>query len=825
MTAMGTLIQNLKFASRIHKKNLGVSLAALFTLALGIGSSTAVFSTVNAILLKPPPYPQSERIVIPWRLTPPSFNLGYAEIPWGLRDFRLFLQESKAFQEIAAFKSDSFNLTGNGDPRLLEGIRASSGLFPILGRMPAAGRGFTPEEDAPGHEHVVVLGYHLWQEQFAGKADVIGSVIHLNGEAYTVLGVMPADFSFPHAEEMPGLFNFSRRQDLWVPLALPQTAQPNRPSDLVVIGKLKQGVTLVQAQEEMNVFSRREDNEFPRYKGWFNSRVTPLSQQVIGDTRRPLLLLLGAVIVVMLISCANVANLLLARAVARKKEFVLRAALGAAHKRLMAQLLTEGLSLAVLAGILGGLIAEAAIYLLKIFGPANIPRLRDVSLDLRTMAFALGISILTGIIFGLAPATGILRRNLSESLKEDSQRSAGSVAGSRLRSIFLVAQVAFAVVLVIAAGLLVRTFLRLLKVDAGFNPTHVLTFRLSLSPTQYPDNSHIVSLYTDVLKRLKPLPGVEAAGLVYAIPMDGGTESGAIRIIDHPVRDDQERPFSSYTIASPGYFSAVGTPLIRGRDFLETDVESSVPVAIINNAMAKKYWPGEDPIGKQVGLGSPRFPLMTIVGIVADVKRLSMREIPPPEMYVPYTQKPYPSMLAMFVVLRTRVEPSLMISAIRKEVRAADPELPVAKVATLDSIVDDSMIQPRFSMLLLGSFGGLALLLASVGIYSVISYNSIQRSQEIGIRMALGARPAKVFRMVLGEGVRLAGLGLIIGCGLALIVSRMMASLLYGIQSTDAFTFTSVCLLILGIALFSCYFPARRAIRVDPVIALRGISE
>jgi putative ABC transport system permease protein len=825
MTAMGTLIQNLKFASRIHKKNLGVSLAALFTLALGIGSSTAVFSTVNAILLKPPPYPQSERIVIPWRLTPPSFNLGYAEIPWGLRDFRLFLQESKTFQEIAAFKSDSFNLTGNGDPRLLEGIRVSSGFFPILGRMPAAGRVFTLEEDTPGHGHVVVLSYQLWQEQFAGKADVIGSLIHLNGEAHTVLGVMPADFSFPRAEEMPGLFNFSRRQDLWVPLALPQTAQPNQPSDLVVIGKLKQGVTLVQAQEEMNVFSRREDNEFPRYKGWFNSRVTPLSQQVIGDTQRPLLLLLGAVIVVMLISCANVGNLLLARAVARKKEFVLRTALGAGQKRLMAQLLTEGLSLAILAGILGGLIAEAAIYLLKIVGPANIPRLRDISLDLLTLVFALGISILTGIIFGLAPATSILRGNLSESLKEDSQRSSGSVAGSRLRNIFLVAQVAFAVVLVIAAGLLVRTFLHLLQVDAGFNPGHVLTFRLSLSPTQYPDNGHIVSLYTDVLNRLKSLPGVDAAGLVYAIPMDGGTESGAIRIIDHPVRDDQERPFSNYTIASPGYFSAIGTPLIRGRDFLETDVESSLPVAIINNAMAKKYWPGEDPIGKQVGLGSPRFPLMTIVGIVADVKRLSMRETPPPEMYVPYTQKAYPSMLAMFVVLRTKVKPFSMISAVRKEIQVADPELPLAKVATLDSIVDDSMIQPRFSMLLLGSFGGLALLLASVGIYSVISYNSIQRSQEIGIRMALGARPAKVFRMVLGEGVRLTGLGLIIGCGLALIVSRMMASLLYGIKSTDAYTFTSVCLLILGIAFFSCYFPARRAIRVDPIIALRGISE
>jgi|SRR5271170_1898721 len=818
---MSALIQDLKYVRRIYLKTPGVTLAALLALALGIGASTAVFSVVNTILIKPLPYPDFERIVIPWRLVPPNLDLGYNELPWGLRDFRLFLEESKTFKALGAFKADSFNLTGAGDPALLEGIRASAGFFHVLSSAPIIGRTFTSAEDQPGHEHEVVLSYHFWQDRFGGNTDVLGRPLDLNGETYIVIGVMPADFSFPRAEEIPGIFNFPKEEDVWVPLALPATAQPNQPADLAVIGRLKPEVTIGQAQEEMNIFAKREESEFPRYKGWFNSRLTPLAQQVVGDTRRPLLLLLGAVGVVLLIVCSNVANLLLARAVARKREFELRAALGAGPRRLIRQLVTEGLLLAAVGGLLGGLVAEVGIRFVKVFGPSNIPRLHEVGIDLRVLAFAVGIALITGIFFGLAPAVGASREDPVQSLKESGQRSGGSAAGSKLRKSLLVAQVALTLVLVIAATLLVQTFFRLLNVDGGFNAAHVLTFKLSLPGARYSDPDRIVTLYRTTLQGLQSLPGVEAAGIVSAVPMDGATESGVIRIIDHPVADDKDRPFSGYTIASPGYFSAVGTPLLRGRDFLETDVADSTPVTIINNAMAKKYWPGENPIGKQVGLGSLRFPAMTIVGIAADVKHLSLRENPSPEMYVPYTQKPYPSMLVMSIVLRTKADPTSLTGSLRHEVHSIDPDLPVAKVSTLESIVDDSMTAPRFSMLLFGSFGGLALVLTTVGMYGVISYSTALRTQEIGLRMAVGAQPRHVFQMVLGEGIRLAGLGIVIGCVLAWGITRTMASFLYGVHANDVFTFVAVCLLVLGVALFACYLPARHATRIDPIIALR----
>jgi predicted permease len=818
---MGILLQDLKYGLRVHAKTAGFTLVAVFTLALGIGATTAVFSVVNAIMLKPLAYADSERIVIPWCLAPAGLNLGYNEIPWGLRSFQRMAQDSKTFQSLGAFKSDSFNLTGGGDPALLQGVRASAGFFPSLGVAPTLGRTFTAEEDRPGHEHEVVLSHQLWRDRFGGDPAVLGTAVDLNGDPYTVIGVMPSGFAFPRGEEMPGSFDFPRETQLWVPLALAVAPRPNEPDELAVIGRLRAGVTTVQAQEAMNVFSTRMESEFPDGKGWFNSRVTPLAQQVVGDIRSPLLLMLGAVGVVLLIAFSNVANLLLARSLGRRTEFTLRAALGAGQGRLMRQLLTESLLLAAAGGLVGILLAEAGVYFVKIFGPSNIPRLREVGLDLKVFAFVLGLALISGILFGLAPAIGATRENLAESLKEGGQRPGGSSTGPKIRNALLVSEVALALVLVVASGLLVRTFLRLLRVDPGFNAARVLTFELSLPSSKYRETDRIVALYQRGLQRFRSIPGVQSAGIVETVPLDGATEGSVIRIPDHPAANAKESPFANYNITSPGYFSAVGTPVLRGRDFLETDTADSMPVAVINNAMAKKFWRGEDPIGKQVGLGSPEFPAMTIVGIAADVKHLSLREDPGPEMYVPYTQKPYPSMLIMHVALRTKTDPTSVTRSVREVARLLDPDVPVAKLTALTTLVDNSMAGPRFSMLLLAAFGALALLLATIGMYGVISYSVTQRTREIGIRMALGAQRRNVFGMVLGQGARLTALGLAIGLVTALGVTRTMASALYGVQTTDPLTFAVVSLLLVGVALLACYLPARRATRVDPLIALR----
>jgi predicted permease len=817
-----TLAQDIRFALRMLRKNPGFVSVAALTLALGIGASTAVFSLVNAVLLKPLPYPNSEQIVFPWRQSPPGLNLGYNDFPWGRNEFLFFAQESKTFEALGAFRSDSFNLTGSGDPARLDGLRASAGFFPALGVSPLLGRTFTEDEDQPGHEHSVVLGYQLWRDRFSGDPAILGRTLELNGDAYTVLGVMPRGFVFPRAQEMPGSFTFAREVQLWIPLALSRGPLiPAESSELAVVGRLKSGITVAQGQAEMDVLGQRLQAQFPRAKGWFISRVTPMARQLAGDTRRPLLLILGAVGIVLLIACSNVAGLLLTRSLGRKREFTLRAALGADKWRLIRQLLTESLLLAACGGLLGVVLAAAAIHFVKILGPSNIPRLGETALDFRVLAFALGVSLVAGVFFGLAPAITATQENLIGSLKEGGPRSGESHATTKLRNALLVSEVALAFILVIAAGLLAQTFFHLLSVDPGFNPSRVLTFELSLPASKYTNQEQIVALYQGALQQLRALPDVESAGITETLPMGGATEGTALRIPGHPVTDPNDRPYSNYTMASPGYLAAVGTPLLRGRDFLESDTADSMPVTIVNSAMAKKYWSGEDPIGKQVGPLSQLYPAATIIGIVADTKRLSLREEPPPEMYVPYTQKVWPSLLTMDVVLRTKADPVSAAAAARGAIRSVDPDLPLANIATLETLVDGSVTQQRFAVVVLGAFGALALLLASIGMYGVISYSTMQRTQEIGIRMALGAQRGNVLTMVLGHGSRLAGLGIAIGLAAALAMGHTMASFLYGVRPTDPLTLAGVSLLLLAVALIACYIPARRAMRTDPVIALR----
>jgi putative ABC transport system permease protein len=636
--------------------------------------------------------------------------------------------------------------------------------------------------------------------------------------------VMPAGFSFPRAEEMPGGFTFERDVQLWVPLALSTgPVIPGEPSELAVVARMADGISVSQAQAEMNLMTKHIEilSGSKLAVGWFDSRVTLLAAQITGDTRRPLLLIFSAVGIVLLIACSNIASLVLARTLARNREFTLRAALGAGRLRVARQLLTESLLPSIIGGAVGVAFAEAGIHFVKVFGPPNLPRLQEVTVDFRVLAFATACSILTGLLFGLAPAIGTSQINLAESLNQGGQRLSGSGASSGIRKTLLVCEIALAFVLVIVAGLLAQSFFRLLSVDAGFRADHVLTFELSLPELKYPDQQHIATLYQRALSSLQSQPGIESAAIVETLPIGGATESTGIRIPDWTPPQSGVRRYANYTIASPGFFATVGAPILRGREFTESDTAASMPVTVINDAMAKKFWPGKDPIGKQIGPGSPLYPLATIVGIVADVKHLSLREEPGPEMYVPYTQKVWPSLLTMEVVLRTRLDVAPAVTSARNAIRAVDAELPIANTRPLASLVDDSVAQPKFAMLLLTAFGAFALILACVGIYGVISYSVAQRTREIGVRVALGATRINIFGMILGQGARLAGLGIAIGIAAALGVTRMMSSFLYEVRPADPATFAAVCVILLSVAALACYLPARRATRVDPLIALR----
>jgi putative ABC transport system permease protein len=623
---------------------------------------------------------------------------------------------------------------------------------------------------------------------------------------------------------MPGGFTFERDLRLWVPLA-PSTGPviPWEPSELAIVARLADGISVSQAQAEMNLVTKRIENFYGSKlaAGWYNSRVTPLAAQVTGDTRRPLLLIFSAVGIVLLIACSNIASLVLARTLARNREFTLRAALGAGRGRVARQLLTESLLPSIIGGAVGVAFAEAGIYFVKVFGPPNLPRLQEVTVDFRLLAFATGCSMLTGILFGLAPAIGMSQTNLAESLNQGGQRVSGDGAGSGIRKTLLVCEVALAFVLVIVAGLLARSFVRLLSVDAGFHADHLLTFELSLPELKYPDQQHIATLYQRALHSLQSQSGIESAAIVETLPIGGATENTGIRIPDWTPPTSGIRRYANYTITSPAFFATVGAPILRGREFLESDTANSMPVTVINNAMAKKFWPGQDPIGKQVGPGSPQYPLATIVGIVADVKHLSLREEPGPEMYVPYTQKVWPSLLTMDVVVRTRLDVASAVTSARNAIRTVDADLPIANVRPLVALVDDSVAQPKFSMLLLAAFGIFALILACVGIYGVVSYSVAQRTREIGVRVALGASRSNIFGMILGQGARLAGLGIAIGIAAALGVTRMMSSFLYEVRPADPATFAVVCVILLSVTALACYLPARRATRVDPLVALR----
>ncbi|MGA2890906.1 MAG: ABC transporter permease [Terracidiphilus sp.] len=813
-----TVIQDIRYALRSMRKNPGFFAIAALTLALGIGSSIAVFSLVNAILLKPLPYPNAGQVVMIWRQGPLA---GIGDMPFSPGEYCILARSETVFQNLGAFKKDSFNLTGVSDPELLEGVRVTAGFFPTLGVAPALGRTFTEEEDHAGRELVVVLSNRLWRTRFGADPGIVGKTVHLNGSSYSVIGVMPPNFLFPNQEGIPPILDLPRETQLWVPLALP--ANPRGANELGVIGQLRTGVSLTGVEQDLENFEAVRERQIPQEKNW-SSHAVPLMRQTASDARLPLLLLLGAVSVVLLIACANVAGLTLNRSLGRRRELTLRGALGAVRSRIVQQLMTESLILAFIGGGLGILLAELSLLMVKHFASGAIPHLHETGLDLRVITFAVGVTLATGLLFGLAPAMGATRMNMVEALKAGGQRSGGSATAPKMRNALIIVQVAMAMVLVIAAGLLVRTFYSMLRADAGFDATRVVTFELPLPTPKYADTARMADLYLQVLLRLQSIPSVRGAGFASVVPMGGAPDGTVIRMPEHPSANSSEKPFANYAFISPGYFAAIAAPLLRGRDINDADTLNAVPVTIINAAMARKFFPGEDPIGKQVGVGMTRIPVRIIVGVVADTKQASLREQPDPEMFVPATQneiKVWPSMQTMQFAVRTRIDDASIAESVRQAVHTVDPDLPVAKFSTLTTLVNTSMTADRFSVILVGALGMLALILASVGMYGVISYSVLQRMPEIGLRMALGAKRSQVFAMILRNGGRLAIAGVTIGLIAALAATRLMARFLFGVQPTDPFTFAVVSFLLILVALLASYLPARRAMKLDPMIILR----
>jgi predicted permease len=811
-------LHDTRYGLRLLWKNSGFSIIAALTLSLGVGASAIIYSLVDTILLRPLPYPNTSRVAMLWHVAPAGSFHGMQSIPWEPLEFRLLGKTSTAFQNLSAFKKQSLSLTGVQTPERLEGARVSAGFFPTLGVSPLLGRTFNASEEQEGHEHVAVLSTRLWKSRFGGDAHIVGKTIKLDGDPYTVIGVMPASFTFPNAEGMPPIVEMPKEPQFWVPF--PFSLAETDTGELGVIGELKAGISKDQLQQEMKAFDRSLEEQVPRDKGGF-TRVVPLARQTVMNLQQPFLLLLGAVSAVLLIACSNVAGLMLNRSVERRREFTLRGALGARRSRLIRQLMTEGLLLALFGGVMGIVLGEGGLSLVKHFGPSAIPHLQETELNLRVIAFALCVTVITTMIFGLPAAFGATRINIVETLKGGGQMSGSSVAAPKIRNALLTAQVALSLVLVIAAGLLVRSFRQMLDADAGFDASRVVTFELPVPSAKYGDLPRVVRLYKEVQRRLQCVPGVRSAGFASLVPMGGSSEATTIRIQGHPGLIDA----ANYELISPGYFTTIGAPLLHGRDISYADDLSTLPVAIVNADMARKYWPGEDPIGKQVGIDFPGAPVRTVVGVVGDIKQTSLREEPAPKMFLPYTQVATKiessTIRSMQYAVQAIGEPDSISESLRPAVYSVEPDLPVVNFTMLTTLVDNSMATDRFIMLLFGAFGALSIILASIGMYGVISYSVMQRTAEIGVRIALGAGRGQILLLILRQGSRVVCSGIAIGLIAAFATTRLMTRFLYGVRPTDPITFVAVTLLQLGVALLACYLPARKALSVNPVTAMR----
>ncbi len=802
---MQTPWQDLRYGVRMLWKTPGFTAIAALSLALGIGVNTAIFSVVNGVLLRRLPYADPDRLVMIWE--DPGGNPRNFVNPRNFADWR---EQNQSFEQVAAINVGNVNLTGRGEPERLINASVSASFFSILRANAAHGRVFLAEEDKPGSSSVALISHRLWQRRFGADPNLVGQSIELNGERVTVIGVMPASFRFPGTAE------------IWRPLVFTpaQLDNNNRGSHfLSVVGRLKPGVTVQQAQAEMDVIYNQLRQQYPGQLTNWVPRVTSLHEDTVGNLRQPLLILLGAVGFVLLIACSNIANLTLARAVARQREIAIRAALGAGRARLLRQLLTESLLLSLLGAGLGLLLSSWFVDLLVSLNPGNIPRLAEISLDGRVLTFTLLLSLGSSLVFGLAPALSASKINLNEALKDASKACAGGHQ-SNLRRAFVIAEIALSLALLIGAGLMIKSFVRLGRVELGFNPENVLTMRVALPSNRYAEPPRQVAFYQQVVERVRALPGAQSASLSSDPPVSGSTGlwQNTFHIEGKPLPPPGERHSASLRWITPDYFKTMGIQLRRGRALTEADVEGLARVAVIDEAMARRFFPDEDPVGKRIVIyWRDRIP-REIVGVVGNVRQTSLDTDAGPHMYIPYYQTPL-NYATLFV--RASVDPLKLASEVKSEVLAVDRDQPVYAVRTMEEIIDNSVAERRFQMLLLGLFAVVALALAGVGIYGVISYVVTERTREIGIRVALGAQRLDVLRLIIGQGIKLTSIGIAIGLLASFALTRLMKNLLYDVTATDPAIFLLIPAILACVALLACYIPARRAMKVEPMVALR----
>jgi putative ABC transport system permease protein len=816
---METLLKDIRYGARGLWKRPGFTIVAVITLALGIGANTAIFSVVNAVVLRPLPYAEPDRLMTLWETMPGSNERSVA--PGNFVDWQA---QNKTFQDMAAMFYANFNLTSDGEPDRIDGATITSNLMSVLGANAQLGRTFQADDDEHQDRSVVLISDGLWRRRFGADQNVVGRSITIDETPHTIVGVMGRGFQFPSRSE---LWVLGRNRGA-VPTSLISQVPTNdwvheRDAHFIrVIGRLKPRVTLSQAQSDIAAITRRMEQDYPQTNGGLGSNVVPLHAQVVGDVRGMLFILLGAVGFVLLIACTNVANLMLARASQRGREIAIRAAVGASRLRLIRQLLTESLLLSIVGGLAGLVVSIWAVDLFVKLSPGDIPRLSEASVDLRLLGFTLLVSLLTGIGFGLLPAFQATRTNLNTSLKEGGAKASEGRQRRGARNILVVTEIALAQVLLVGAALLAISYVRVMQINPGFNPDRVLTAKIAPSNKKYPDPATRSAFYTTVLGHLQTLPGVESAGMVMSLPLTGSSMNRGFRVEGRPVPKADENVTMDFQIISPGYFSTLEIPIKQGRGLTATDIETSEHVIVINSAMAQRYWPGEDPVGKRMAIGesSKDTSWRTIVGVVGDNHHASLSEAPVPTAFIAYRQD-LESWPRMGFVIKSKTDAASLTSAVRKELASIDRAQPVYAIEPMDNLLRSSVAPRRFIMLLLGSLSAIALTLAMVGVYGVISFSVSERTQEIGIRMALGARAADVLKMVLSQGMGVTLVGIGIGLGAAFLLTRLLASLLFEVSPTDLRTFSIVAALLGAVAFFACYIPARRATKVDPLIALR----
>jgi putative ABC transport system permease protein len=816
---METLIKDIRYGIRGLLKRPGFTAVAIITLALGIGANTAIFSVVNAVVLRPLPYAEPERLMTLWETMPGSDQRSVA--PGNFVDWRT---QNKTFLDLAATFYANFNLTSDGEPDRIDGATITSNFMSVLGASAQLGRTFQPDDDEHQDRSLVLISDGLWRRRFGADQNVVGRTITIDETSHTIVGVMGRGFQFPERSE---LWVLGRNRGA-VPTSLISQAPKNdwiheRDAHFIrVIGRLKPGVTLSQAQSDIAGIANRLEQEFPQTNGGLGSSIVPLHTQVVGEVRGVLFILLGAVGFVLLIACTNVANLMLARATQRDREIAIRTAVGASRLRLVRQLLTESLLLSLVGGLAGLLVSLWAVGLFIKLSPGDIPRLNEASVDLRLLGFTLLVSLLTGVGFGLLPAFQATRTNLNTALKEGGTKSSEGRQRRGARNILVVTEIALAQVLLVGAALLAISYVRVTQINPGFNPDRVLTAKIAPSAKKYPDSRSRSTFYATVLEHLQTLPGVESAGMVMSLPLTGSSMNRGFRVEGRPAPKADENVTMDFQIVSPGYFSTLEIPVKHGRGLTDTDTGTSERVIVINSAMARQYWPNEDPVGKRLAIGESAKDTSwrTIVGVVADNRHASLSEMPVPTAFISYRQD-LESWPRMGFVIKAKTDAASLTSAVKKELAAIDRSQPVYAVEPMEKLLQTSVAQRRFIMLLLGSLSAIALALAMVGVYGVISFSVSGRTQEIGIRMALGARAADVLRMVLGQAMRVTLVGIVIGLGAALALTRLLSSLLFEVSPTDLRTFSIVAALLGAVALFACYIPARRATKVDPLVALR----